>query len=116
MQVADLHLSTGLEAAVTWNQSRVTTSTVRQTSNARFRRKTFGRRKPDLVVLTGDQVNGGSAPDLRGKSHCAHCPENLTRLVQAVFKFAEPMVRRGIPYAAIFGNHDDEDSSSLALE
>ena len=52
--------------------------------------------KPDLVVLSGDQVNGETAPDAQ----------------TAVFKFAELFIKRNIPYALIFGNHDDEGSLS----
>ena len=52
--------------------------------------------KPDLVVLSGDQVNGETAPDAQS----------------AVFKCAELFIRRNIPYATIFGNHDDEGSLS----
>ena len=52
--------------------------------------------KPDLVVLSGDQVNGETAPDAQS----------------AIFKFAHLLIQRKIPYAAIFGNHDDEGSLS----
>ncbi len=51
---------------------------------------------PDLVILTGD-VTGG-----RG---CAS-PEAAWRQVM------EPIVARGLPWAAVFGNHDDEGALS----
>lgn len=52
--------------------------------------------KPDFAVLSGDQVNGDTAPDAQS----------------AIFKFAEPFVKRNIPYATILGNHDDEGNLS----
>lgn len=42
--------------------------------------------------MTGDQVNGDTAKDVQ----------------TTVFKFAEPFIKRKIPYATILGNHDDE--------
>ncbi|KAI0315885.1 Metallo-dependent phosphatase [Amylostereum chailletii] len=50
--------------------------------------------KPDLVIFTGDQLNGQKTV-LDAKSVLA--------------KFAAEVVARGIPWAAVFGNHDDED-------
>jgi len=52
--------------------------------------------KPDLVMLTGDVIEGGSCAD----------PANSWR--EAV----QPMVARKIPWAAVFGNHDDEGALS----
>lgn len=48
--------------------------------------------RPDLVVLTGDVIGGSGAKD----------PPF------AWWMAAEPMVARGLPWAAIFGNHDEE--------
>ncbi|KAH8979165.1 Metallo-dependent phosphatase [Lactarius hatsudake] len=51
--------------------------------------------RPDLVVFTGDQLNGqGTSWD----------PTSV------VAKFAAPVISRRIPWAAVFGNHDDEDA------
>ncbi|KAF8826081.1 hypothetical protein HHX47_DHR6000436 [Lentinula edodes] len=50
--------------------------------------------KPDLVVFTGDQLNGqGSSWDPRS----------------VLAKFAKEVWGRGIPWAAVFGNHDSEN-------
>ncbi|GAA5832135.1 hypothetical protein JCM11251_004252 [Rhodosporidiobolus azoricus] len=49
--------------------------------------------KPDLVVLTGDQLNGQET------SWDAH---------SVVLKWAPLLYERGIPWATIFGNHDEE--------
>lgn len=56
--------------------------------------RTLDSEKPDLVVLTGDIVIE-PAPVLDGWA-----------------KVLEPMQRRGIPFAVVFGNHDDEHGTS----
>ena len=35
----------------------------------------------------------------------------LTGYCQAIFKYAQPLIKRKIPYVSIFGNHDDEGAS-----
>lgn len=52
--------------------------------------------RPDLVALTGDVIAG------RG---CTDPAESWRQMV-------EPMERRGIRWAAVFGNHDDEGVTS----
>jgi len=50
--------------------------------------------KPDLVVFTGDQLNGqGTSWD----------PKSV------LAKFAKAVTERQIPWAAVFGNHDSEN-------
>lgn len=50
--------------------------------------------KPDLVVFSGDQLNGqGTSWD----------PKSV------LAKFARAVTDKGIPWAAVFGNHDEED-------
>ncbi|GJJ11195.1 hypothetical protein Clacol_005427 [Clathrus columnatus] len=57
--------------------------------------------KPDLVLFSGDQLNGqGSSWDSRS----------------VLAKFAVPVIERKIPWAAIFGNHDDETDLSREYE
>ncbi|KIM83051.1 hypothetical protein PILCRDRAFT_819843 [Piloderma croceum F 1598] len=52
--------------------------------------------KPDLVVFTGDQLNG----------------QGTTWDTKSVFaKFAVAVTERRIPWTAVFGNHDDEDGA-----
>ena len=49
--------------------------------------------KPDLIVFTGDQLNGqGTSWDSKS----------------VLAKFAATVIDRNISWAAIFGNHDDE--------
>jgi hypothetical protein len=52
--------------------------------------------KPDLVVLTGDVIDG---------SYCQDPLQAWNRAVQTI-------VDRNLPWAAVFGNHDDEGSAS----
>lgn len=99
MQVSDLHLSTGLgvcrdpePAGHNGNKCDADTRTLE------FVGRVLDQEHPDLVVLSGDQVNGDTAPDAQS----------------AIFKFAELLIKRKIPYATIFGNHDDEGSLSRA--
>lgn len=53
--------------------------------------------KPDLIVFSGDQLNGqGTSWD----------PKSV------LAKFAKAVTKKGIPWAAVFGNHDAEDGIS----
>ncbi|KAI6149292.1 Metallo-dependent phosphatase-like protein [Pisolithus tinctorius] len=55
--------------------------------------------KPDMVVFTGDQLNGqGTSWD----------PKSV------LAKFASEVIDRSIPWAAVFGNHDDENGAVRA--
>ncbi|KAL2002709.1 hypothetical protein VTN02DRAFT_6140 [Thermoascus thermophilus] len=100
MQAADLHLSTGLGKCrdpvpaepVPGQQCDADPRTLE------FVERLLDEEKPDLVVLSGDQVNGETAKDAQS----------------ALFKFVKPLVDRKIPYAAIFGNHDDEGDLNRA--
>lgn len=53
--------------------------------------KTLDIEKPDLVVFTGDQLNGQDT---------SWDPRSV------LAKFAGPIIDRKIPWAAVFGNHD----------
>ncbi len=71
--------------------------------------KAYDRVSPDLAVMTGDQILG---------NHLRDC-NNWTRLTvrdkageeralrTALKKLLEPIERRGIPFAMVYGNHDD---------
>lgn len=94
LQVADLHFSTGPGVC----RDPVPPS-LDKTGNCEadhrtlhFLRAVLDLEKPDLVVLSGDQVNGETSPDVQS----------------AVFKFAHIFIQRKIPFATIFGNHDNE--------
>ena len=55
--------------------------------------------KPDLVVLTGDQLH-----------------HDILDSQSAIFKVVAPLIERSIPYAVVFGNHDDEGTYALSRE
>ena len=99
LQVSDLHLSTGLGAC----RDPVLPADAPPGCEAdprtlEFVAEALDAERPDLAVLSGDLVNGETAPDAQ----------------TALFKAVEPFVKRNIPYALIFGNHDDEGSLSRA--
>lgn len=54
--------------------------------------------KPDLIILSGDQVNGDTSPDAQS----------------AIYKYSALFAKHRIPYAGIFGNHDDESNLNRA--
>lgn len=56
--------------------------------------------KPDLVVLTGDQIKGyGASYKVKGRDTVQALKETLEALLK-------PVTDAGIPYAVTFGNHD----------
>ncbi|KAF4547203.1 Calcineurin-like phosphoesterase-like protein 3 [Elsinoe fawcettii] len=64
---------------------------------ARFMEAVLDIEQPDLVVLTGDQIHHDTL-------------DSQT----ALFKVTAPMIRRHIPFTAVFGNHDDEGRYALS--
>lgn len=61
--------------------------------------KALDEATPDLVLFTGDQLKNYDS-DFDG--------DHLERKVQqAIDAIVRPVQRRGIPFAAVFGNHDD---------
>ncbi|RYO86863.1 hypothetical protein DL762_004527 [Monosporascus cannonballus] len=93
MQLADIHLSTGVghcrDAVPDEYEGGPCMADPRTLD---FVSRLLEDEKPDLVVLSGDQVNGDTAPDAQS----------------AIFKYAQLLINRKIPYVSIFGNHDDE--------
>ena len=53
----------------------------------------------DLVVFTGDQIHGPSVRTTKA-------------MEKALDAILAPVAERGIPFAAVFGNHDDEGGVS----
>ncbi|GAP84023.1 putative calcineurin-like phosphoesterase [Rosellinia necatrix] len=95
MQLADLHLSTGVgrcRDAVPDEYEGGPCEADPRTLD--FVSRLLEEEKPDLVVLSGDQVNGDTAPDAQS----------------AIFKYAHLLIKHKVPYVSIFGNHDDEGS------
>jgi hypothetical protein len=102
LQISDAHLSTGIGACreAIGRDNLPSTNCEADPRTMSFLESVLDDEKPDLVVLSGDQVEGPAAPDTQ----------------TALFKITAPLIERKIPYAAIFGNHDDEGSLSLSRE
>ncbi|GAB1314855.1 Phosphatase dcr2 [Madurella fahalii] len=101
MQLADLHLSTGVgncrdALPEDWNGGKCEADP----RTLDFVVKILEEERPNLVVLSGDQVNGETAPDTQS----------------AIFKYAQLLIKHKVPYVSIFGNHDDEGSMSRAAQ
>ncbi|KAL1841927.1 hypothetical protein VTJ49DRAFT_6318 [Mycothermus thermophilus] len=97
MQLADLHLNTGVGKCrdalpVDWNGGNCEAD--KRTLD--FVARILEDEKPNLVVLSGDQVNADLAPDAQ----------------TAIFKYAQLLIEHKVPYVSIFGNHDDEHTMS----
>lgn len=90
MQASDLHLATGFgvcrDALPEGQPCDADPRTLE------FVSRLLDTERPDLVILSGDQINGDTSPDTQ----------------TPILKLADLFIRRQIPYAAIFGNHDDE--------
>jgi hypothetical protein len=67
----------------------------KDTQTAKLMGEILDLERPDLVVLTGDSISG---KELKTAGAYESAYSNLTR----------PIVERGIPWGAVFGNHDDE--------
>lgn len=91
LQVADLHYSV--------SQGRCRDSLLKPCEHSdnlttSLLSTVISEEKPDLVVFSGDQLNGqGTSWD----------PKSV------LAKFAKAVTDKGIPWAAVFGNHDAED-------
>ena len=91
MQVADLHFSVN---AGVCRDVTIDPCTRADNMSLSLLDTMLDAEKPDLVVFTGDQLNGqGTSWDSKS----------------VLAKFAREVIRRRIPWAAILGNHDDEE-------
>ena len=57
------------------------------------------REKPDLVVLTGDQIQGYSACYLKDAQR---------KVERVIAEFLAPVTERNIPFCFTYGNHDED--------
>lgn len=71
-----------------------------------FLAETLKQEKPDLVVLTGDNISGGSCRTDFLKSM------DQRRCEQAIGEFMSIFEEYEVPVAMVFGNHDDENALS----
>ncbi len=65
------------------------------------------REKPDLVILTGDQI--------QGYSHC-YRTDTYNKVKKVIAEYTAPMTKRGIPFTITFGNHDDDCVTGKAAQ
>ncbi|CAO1634671.1 unnamed protein product [Parajaminaea phylloscopi] len=101
LQLADLHFSIEEEPCrdVRWDTPSTPCRSVNDT--LRVVEQWLDSEKPDLVVFTGDQLNGQSS-SWDAKS--------------VVTKWTKPIIDRKIQFAAILGNHDSEQTSVTRAE
>lgn len=64
--------------------------------------KVIAQEEPDLVVFVGDNINGGPDTGLQTK--------------QALNNVIAPVEAAGIPWAAQFGNHDEDSTSKTGMD
>lgn len=65
------------------------------------------KEKPDLVVLTGDQIQGYSGCYLKDAE---------MKVKHVIDEFIKPIAHRGIPFCVTFGNHDDDCKCSRQVQ
>ncbi|ONH68065.1 Phosphatase DCR2 [Cyberlindnera fabianii] len=94
LQVADLHFSSF--EGICRDQFPEVPNCKADSRTLTFVNKVLDIEKPDLVVLTGDQIFGEDSFDS----------------ITTTLKYVQPFIERRIPYAITFGNHDDEGSMS----
>ena len=123
MQLADLHLSTGVgHCRDAMPEDPAGSKCEADPRTLDFVTRVLEDEKPDLVVLSGDQINGDTAPDAQSVSFenypCLVFPSAASRIcradksTKAIFKYAQILIKHKVPYVTIFGNHDDEGSFS----
>ncbi|KAL8480265.1 hypothetical protein ACS0TY_026471 [Phlomoides rotata] len=92
LQVADMHFGNGkLTRCRDVLESDLPCTDLNTT---RFLEKMIQLENPDFVAFTGDNIFGSSAPDA----------------AKSLFKAFDPIIKSGIPWAAILGNHDQEST------
>ncbi|OHW97572.1 phosphatase dcr2 [Colletotrichum incanum] len=99
VQISDTHMVTGVgvcEDAIDADGKDLPKS-VADPLTVDFIGRTLDVEKPDLVILTGDQLHH-DIPDSQS----------------ALFKVVAPMIDRSIPFATVFGNHDSEGTHALS--
>lgn len=71
--------------------------------------KAYDTLKPDAVVFTGDNILGNHLLDARigNKKVASGTGPTMLSMKTALYHILEPVNKRGIPFAMIYGNHDD---------
>ncbi len=73
--------------------------------------KVYDRVKPDLIVLTGDNILGNHINDapVGNRQNVKTKEGTLKRMKKALGYLLDPIEKRKIPFAFIYGNHDDRN-------
>ncbi|XP_022842819.1 probable inactive purple acid phosphatase 28 isoform X2 [Olea europaea var. sylvestris] len=93
LQVADMHFGNGMVTRC----RDVLDSEFEYCSDlntTRFLEKMIELEKPDFVAFTGDNIFGTSATDA----------------AESLFRAFGPVIKAGLPWAAVLGNHDQEST------
>ena len=101
VQISDTHMVTGVgvcKDAIDAHGNHLPESEA-DPLTVQFIGKILDVEKPDLVILTGDQLH-----------------HNIPDSQSALFKVVAPIIERSIPFAAVFGNHDSEGIHALPRE
>ncbi len=74
--------------------------------------KAYDTVKPDLVLFTGDNILGNHLLDARFGSRkvASGWRAEYDRMKTSLRHILAPLEKRGIPFAMIYGNHDDRNS------
>lgn len=99
LQITDTHMVTGpgvCKDAIDANGKPLPPSEA-DPLTVRFIEGVLDAEQPDLVLLTGDHIHH-DIPDSQS----------------ALLKVIAPIVKRSIPFASVFGNHDDEGPHNLS--
>jgi hypothetical protein len=101
VQISDTHMVTGVGSCkdAIDADGRPLPESEADPLTVRFMEAILEVEKPDLVVLTGDQLH-----------------HDILDSQTALFKVVAPIIKRSIPWAAVFGNHDSEGDFSLSRE
>lgn len=65
------------------------------------------KEKPDLVVFTGDQIQGYSS---------CYKTDTYNKVKKVIGEFVAPIAKRNIPFTFTFGNHDDDCVTSKTAQ
>lgn len=101
VQISDTHMITGVgvcDDAIDAHGNPLPASQA-DPLTVRFVEEVLDVEKPDLVVLTGDQLH-----------------HDISDSQSALLKALAPILERSIPWAAVFGNHDSEGIHALSRE
>ena len=114
LQLADFHFSTQTGACRdTINATACPPGEDADLASIVFLNAAIDQVKPDLIMLSGDQCvscglferEGAQVGRINGQGTSWNARS-------AILKFARIFQNRTIPWAAVFGNHDDEDTDS----